>query len=235
MKRVYPIRADQRSRKPKATGLSARSYVDRVVFAEHSGYTPTQKLVALAIASHLSPCHADRRNWVSFPSVSRLAKSTGYGQNAVSRSLQAIKRHPVPLFKFDRPPEGKKLITNGHPHACYRFTLIYDPGKFAEKRDAHAEEMARVEDIVVTVVQRMVDAVSSQRGLPGGAAERGDLEREARTFIQDALRAKFAWDTIYGSLQDADYGARRVVEISTVTVRLRWPSNFESVKFAFDV
>ena len=84
----------------------------------------------------------DTGEWNCFVSYPTIARWSGMSVASVKRMLQKHCDGPAPLFY--RSLTGQ---TRGRQHACYRFTLVRHPEKFAEARDAarvdHAEAAGR--------------------------------------------------------------------------------------------
>ena len=89
---------------------------------------------------------------------------------------------PAPLLYRSMPGE-----TRGHPHACYRFTLVMHPEKFAAARDAARAAKHEHVDRAMRDLQPDRIALQRQREDFGGTlteseynAKLAALERETR-------------------------------------------------------
>ena len=102
---------------------SAWGYTFERVCRGDSPYSANQRLVLLTLAKHMGPSQHGRR--VCFVSYRTLARETGLKRTAIKTAVRGIKAIEPPILKFERPAKGKKLVTNGHPHGCYRFTLLH--------------------------------------------------------------------------------------------------------------
>ena len=93
-------------------------------------YATAERLVVLVIVRAMS-FDGDSGEFNCFLSYPTIAKWSGVSMASVKRMLQAHCDGPAPLFYRSRTGE-----TRGHHHACYRFTLVRYPEKFAAARDA---------------------------------------------------------------------------------------------------
>lgn len=135
-----PVAQASRSGDPGARGADGRW--SPLVFAldrlfpkrGRAPYAPLERLVVLVVVRAMSPDGAsgECNCFLSYPTI---AKWAGISVASVKRMLQKHCDGPVPLFYRSRTGQ-----TRGHHHACYRFTLVRHPEKFAAARDA-----ARVE------------------------------------------------------------------------------------------
>jgi hypothetical protein len=93
-------------------------------------YATAERLVVLVIVRAMSyDASADAFNcFVSYPTIARWS---GVSVASVKRVLQKHRDGPAPLVAASRP--GR---TRGYRHACYRFTLVTRPERFATARDA---------------------------------------------------------------------------------------------------
>ena len=122
--------------------LPADMYVRKLVLREKSPYSPAQRLVCLAIADRMS--RDDRDKWVAFMGLPDLAKRTGYSVKTISRSIDALKNSPEPLFRIYLGG-----VTRGITHNCYGFELVRNPKAFAEARDRTRTERAATADAIL--------------------------------------------------------------------------------------
>ena len=105
-----------------------------------ASYVPLERLMVLVVVRAMSPDGAsgEFNCFLSYPTI---AKWAGISVASVKRMLQKHCDGPVPLFYRSRTGQ-----TRGRPHACYRFTLVRHPEKFAAARDAaRAERRNEVE------------------------------------------------------------------------------------------
>ena len=122
--------------------LPADMYVRKLVLREKSPYSSTQRLVCLAIADRMS--RDDQDKWVAFMGLPDLAKRTGYSVKTISRSIDALKNSPEPLFRIYLGG-----VTRGIAHSCYGFELVRNPKAFAEARDRTRTERAATADAIL--------------------------------------------------------------------------------------
>jgi hypothetical protein len=100
-------------------------------------YAPLERLVVLVVVRAMSPDGAsgEFNCFLSYPTI---AKWAGISVASVKRMLQRHCDGPAPLFYRSRTGQ-----TRGRHHACYRFTLVRHPEKFAAARDAARVERGR--------------------------------------------------------------------------------------------
>ena len=118
-------------------------------------YVAAERLVVLVIVRAMS---LDRRSgdfncFLSYPTI---AKWAGVSIASVKRMLQTHCDGSAPLLYRVRAGE-----TRGHRHACYRFTLVRHPEKFAVARDAAREE--RRKDVNRALQDLQPDRLALQR------------------------------------------------------------------------
>ena len=101
---------------------SAWGYMFERVCHGDSSYSANQRLVLLILAKRMGPSQDGRR--VCFVSYRTLEPETGLKRTAIKSAVKGIRAIEPPILKFERPAKGKKLVTNGRPHGCYRFTLL---------------------------------------------------------------------------------------------------------------
>jgi hypothetical protein len=103
-------------------------------------YATLERLVVLVVVRAMShDIEAGECNcFLSYPTIARWS---GMSVASVKRMLQRHCDGPAPLFYRSRAGQ-----TSGHPHACYRFTLVRHPEKFAAARDAGRLERATTVD-----------------------------------------------------------------------------------------
>ena len=101
-------------------------------------YATLERLAALAVVRAMSR-DSDTGDWNCFVSYPTIARWSGMSVASVKRMLQKHCDGPAPLFY--RSLTGQ---TRGRPHACYRFTLVRHPEKFAAARDAVRADRSKV-------------------------------------------------------------------------------------------
>ena len=135
-------------------------------------YATAERLVVLVIvrAMSLDGRSVDFNCFLSYPTI---AKWAGVSIASVKRMLQTHCDGSAPLLYRSLPGE-----TRGHRHACYRFTLVRHPEKFAAARDA-----AR-------------------------AAHREHVDRALRDLQPDRIALQRQREDFGGTLTDAEYDLR---------------------------
>lgn len=104
-------------------------------------YATAERLVVLVIvrAMSLDGSSGEFNCFLSYPTI---AKRAGVSIASVKRALQKHSDGLAPLVFRSKPGQ-----TRGYHHACYRFTLVMHPEKFASARDAtrasHREQIDR--------------------------------------------------------------------------------------------
>jgi hypothetical protein len=93
-------------------------------------YATAERVVVLVVVRAMS-CDGASGEFNCFLSYSTIAKWSGISVASVKRMLQRHCDGPAPLFYRSRTGE-----TRGRRHACYRFTLVRHPERFAAARDA---------------------------------------------------------------------------------------------------
>jgi hypothetical protein len=93
-------------------------------------YSTAERLVTLVIvrAMGFDEQAGAFNSFVSYPTIARWS---GVSVASVKRALQKHLDGPAPLLCRSKPGQ-----TRGHRHACYRFTLVQYPERFALARDA---------------------------------------------------------------------------------------------------
>jgi hypothetical protein len=173
------------------TGLAADRTWSPVVFAldrlfpkrGKAPYATTERVVVLVIIRAMS---FDEREgafncFLSYPTI---AKWSGLSIASVKRALQKQGDGPAPLIGRSKP--GR---TRGYPHACYRFTLVRHPQKFAAARDDARAERREGVDRALRDLQPERLALQRQREDFGGTltVAEYDLKLEA---LEKAVRRK---------------------------------------------
>ena len=170
------------------TGTAGRQFsavafaLDRL-FPKHgrAPYSAAERLVVLVIvrATSADGTSGDFNCFLSYPTI---AKWAGVSIASVKRALQKHCDGPAPLVYRSMVGE-----TRGHAHACYRFTLVMHPERFAAARDAaRAAKHERV-DRAMRDLQPARIALQRQRADFGGTLTESeyreklaDLERSTR-------------------------------------------------------
>lgn len=114
---------------------------------DRAPYAPLERLVVLVVVRAMSPDGASGE-WNCFLSYPTMAKWSGISVASVKRMLQKHCDGPAPLFFRSRTGQ-----TRGRHHACYRFTLVRHPEKFAAARDATRLDRARAADRALRELQ----------------------------------------------------------------------------------
>ena len=91
-------------------------------------YTTGERVVVLVITYGFDATANAFNCFLSYPTI---AKWSGTSLASVKRALQSHFDGPAPLIARSKPGH-----TRGHRHACYRFTLVRYPERFAVARDA---------------------------------------------------------------------------------------------------
>jgi hypothetical protein len=176
---------------------SAWGYVfERVCHAE-SPYTANQRLVLLALAKHMGPVHDGRR--VCFVNYRTLERETGLKRTAIKSAVKGIKAIEPAILKFERPAKGKKLVTNGRPHGCYRFTLLHtrrhQPGQPGDGAHQLGQpQRAQPADSFTETVHLMMAARTAQlkefmdQGMPKIVADFLLKEINNESYVQEQLK-----------------------------------------------
>jgi len=104
-------------------------------------YSTSERVVALVIIRAMG-FDEEAGAFNCFLSYPTIARWSGVSVASVKRVLHKHADGPEPLIFRSKP--GK---TRGHHHACYRFTLVRNPERFALARDttrlAHREQINR--------------------------------------------------------------------------------------------
>ena len=144
-------------------------------------YATLERLVALVVVRAMSP-DGDAGEWNCFLSYTTIARWSGTSVASVKRMLQRHCDGPTPLFYRTRSGQ-----TRGRRHACYRFTFVRHPEKFAAARDAARAERAKEMDRALRDLQPERLALQRLREDFGGPLTEAEyrcrltaLERAAR-------------------------------------------------------
>jgi hypothetical protein len=172
--RSAPPRAEPESR---TNPTSARNW-SPLVFAldrlfpkrGRAPYTPTERLVVLVIIRAMS-FDVSVTAFNCFLSYPTIARWSGVSLASVKRALQKHGDGPAPLIARSKPG-----FTRGHRHACYRFTLVRSPERFATARDA----------------ERIAQRTQVQQALRDLQPERIALQRQRQDFGGTLTDAEYA-------------------------------------------
>ena len=146
-------------------------------------YASLERLVVLVVVRAMSPdgTSGDFNSFLSYPTIARWA---GISVASVKRMLQRHCDGPAPLFYRSRTGQ-----TRGRPHACYRFTLVRHPEKFAAARDAaRAERSIEVEGALRDLQPERL-ALQRQREDFGGTLTEAEYRRRLSVLERAAQRA----------------------------------------------
>jgi len=92
-------------------------------------YTTTERVVVLVVIRAMS-FDASIGAFNCFLPYSTIARWSGVSVASIKRALQTHGDGPAPLIARSKPGQ-----TRGRHHACYRFTLVTHPERFAVGRD----------------------------------------------------------------------------------------------------
>ena len=145
--------------------------LDRL-FPKHARapYSAAERLVVLVIvrATSIDGGSGDFNCFLSYPTI---AKWSGISVASVKRMLQKHCDGPAPLLQRSLPGE-----TRGYRHACYRFTLVRHPERFAAARDAARAERRREVDRALRDLQPDRLALQRQREDFGGSLTEAEYQ-----------------------------------------------------------
>ena len=145
-------------------------------------YAPLERLVVLVVVRAMSPdgTSGEFNCFLSYPTI---AKWAGISVASVKRMLHKHCDGPAPLLYRSRTGQ-----TRGRRHACYRFTLVRHPDKFAAARDVARSENRKAVERTLRDLQPERLALQRQREDFGGPLTEAeyrrrlaDLERETRS------------------------------------------------------
>jgi hypothetical protein len=146
-------------------------------------YSTTERVVVLVIvrAMALDRSSGDFNCFLSYPTLARWA---GVSIASIKRVLRKHGDGPAPLLYWSMPGQ-----TRGHRHACYRFTLVRHPEKFAAARDAARSVKGERVDQAIRDLQPDRIALQRQREEFGGTLT--DAEYRLRlAALEKAARRK---------------------------------------------
>jgi hypothetical protein len=146
-------------------------------------YSTAERVVVLVIIRAMS-FDAREGAFNCFLSYRTIARWSGLSLASVKRALQKHGDGPAPLIIRSKPGE-----TRGHHHACYRFTLVHDPERFAVARDAaRTSHRAHVERALHDLQPERI-ALQRQRLEFGGTLTEFEYELRLRA-LERAVRRR---------------------------------------------
>jgi len=119
--------------------------------------------------------------FLSYPTIARWS---GISLASVKRALQKHADGPAPLIVRSKPGQ-----TRGHRHACYRFTLVRCPERFASARDAARVRHREHIDQALRDLQPDRLALQRQRQDFGGTLTEAEYGRKLEV-LESAVRRK---------------------------------------------
>jgi hypothetical protein len=145
-------------------------------------YAATERLVVLVIvrATTLDRSSGDFNSFLSYPTIARW---TGVSIASVKRALQKHGDGPAPLLYRSMPG-----ATRGYKHACYRFTLVRSPERFAAARDAARATHRERADRSLSDLQPDRIALQRQRQDFGGTLTAADYDQRLKAMERAARR-----------------------------------------------
>jgi hypothetical protein len=151
-------------------------------------YATAERVVVLVVVRAMSGDGASGES-NCFLSYSTIAKWSGISVASVKRMLQRHCDGPAPLFYRSRTGE-----TRGHHHACYRFTLVRHPERFAAARDAARAERGKEVERALRDLQPERLALQRQRIDFGGSLTESEYRIRLAT-LERATRRQLPADT----------------------------------------
>jgi hypothetical protein len=124
------------------------------------------------------------RAFNSFVSYPTIARWSGVSVASVKRALQKHLDGPAPLLRRSKPGQ-----TRGHRHACYRFTLVQYPERFAFARDAIRMSQQQHVDQALRDLQPDRIALQRQRRDFGGLLTEAEYDQKLEA-LEKAVRRK---------------------------------------------
>ena len=112
------------------------------VLGNDCAYSPTVRLVAVAVAEHLNAVADDEGGYSAWPSQTALARETGTSRRTVQRALSVLCDGPCPMFARTQPGRTRRGGQEFR-HTSARLTLVTDPAAFAARRDQNRERRKR--------------------------------------------------------------------------------------------
>ena len=144
-------------------------------------YTTTERVVVLVVIRAMS-FDASIGAFNCFLTYSTIARWSGVSVASIKRALQTHGDGPAPLIARSKPGQ-----TRGRHHACYRFTLVTHPERFAVGRDVARAAHRHACDQALRDLHPERIALQRQREDFGGTLSEADytsrleaLERAAR-------------------------------------------------------
>ena len=144
-------------------------------------YTTAERVVVLVVIRAMS-FDASVGAFNCFLTYSTIARWSGVSVASVKRALQTHGDGPAPLIARSKPGQ-----TRGRHHACYRFTLVTHPERFAVGRDVARAAHRHARDQALRDLHPERIALQRQREDFGGTLSEADytsrleaLERAAR-------------------------------------------------------
>lgn len=186
-------RASARAVRESERTFSLLAFALSRLFPKRGGapYATTERVVVLVVVRAMS-LDVDSGEFNGFLSYPTMAKWSGTSVASVKRMLQKHCDGPAPLLHRSLTGE-----TRGYRHACYRFTLVRSPEKFAAARDAARAARHRELDRALRDLQPERLALQCQRHDFGGPLTEGEyrcrlmaLERTTRRMMPARAWAK---------------------------------------------
>jgi hypothetical protein len=158
--------------------------LDRL-FPKHgrAPYTTAERLVVLVVIRAMS-FDAGASAFNCFLGYPTIAKWSGVSLASVKRALQKHADGAAPLIARSKPGH-----TRGHHHACYRFTLVRHPERFASARDA--ARAAHCEHVEQELRDLQPDRIALQRQREDFGGTLTEAEYDVRLeALEKAVRQK---------------------------------------------
>ena len=149
-------------------------------------YATPERVVVLVVVRAMS-CDSDSGEFNCFLSYSTIARWSGISVASVKRMLQRHCDGPAPLFYRSRTGE-----TRGRRHACYRFTLVRHPERFATARDAARAERGKEVERALRDLQPERLALQRQRQDFGGTLTEAEYQLKLTALEKPARARRFA-------------------------------------------
>jgi len=149
-------------------------------------YATAERVVVLVVVRAMS-CDGGSGEFNCFLSYSTIAKWSGISVASVKRMLQRHCNGPAPLFYRSRTGE-----TRGRRHACYRFTLVRHPERFATARDAARAERGKEVERALRDLQPERLALQRQRQDFGGTLTEAEYQLKLTALEKPARARRFA-------------------------------------------
>lgn len=145
-------------------------------------YSTAERLVTLVVIRAMS-FDEQVDAYDSFVSYPTIARWSGVSVASVKRALQRHLDGPAPLICRSKPGH-----TRGHRHACYRFTLVRYPERFALARDA--ARVAHHQNMNQALRDMQPDRIALQRARVdfGGTLTEAEYQRKLEELEKVARR-----------------------------------------------